>query len=294
MIEIKTLCISGGGVKGIAYCGVFEKLQELQMTKQIQLDIQKICCVSAGCLFGLIYALGYKFAEIKEELLNKNFREFKDVRLKNFFTGYGLDSGKNIISWIETLIIKKGHSKDLTFKQLYEATGLNFQVVATNLETYEYTIFDWTRHPNMIITKAIRLSISIPFLFTAETYNGEVYVDGGVLNSYPIECVMDDIDTVLGFRLLSYKSPKKKTIQDLEGFVSNLVTCSLYQREKTGHSSESVRRRTIYIDTNISNSINFDMNRIEKEKLIQIGYEATENYFDELCKKNINRDVRVQ
>jgi hypothetical protein len=120
-----------------------------------------------------------------------------------------------------------------------------------------------------------------------------VYVDGGVLNSYPIECVMDDIDTVLGFRLLSYKSPKKRAIRDLEGFVSNLVTCSLYQREKTTHE-ENVNRKTIYIDTNISNSINFDMNRVEKEKLIQIGYEATENYFDELFKNNINRDVRVQ
>jgi predicted acylesterase/phospholipase RssA len=293
MIEVKTLCISGGGIKGLSYCGVFEKLQELHMNKEIILNIQKLCCVSVGCIFGLIYILGYNIDEIKEELLDKNFSELKDIRIKNFFTGYGLDSGKNIVSWIETLMIKKGFSKNITFKEVYDKTGVDFQVVATNLETYKYTMFNWKSDPKMKVTKGIRLSISIPFIFTAERYNGQVYVDGGVLNNYPIEHVMDDIETVLGFRLMSYECPGKKAIENFEGFVSNLVASSLYQREKI-RLEENLQMKTIYIYTNVANSMNFQISAKEKEELMKVGYEATEIFFKNLNKKNLNIDGRVQ
>lgn len=294
MKEIRTLCISGGGVKGIAYCGVFEKIQELEMLKRINMNVSRVCCVSAGCFFGLIYVLGYKFAEIKEEILNKSFIEFKDISLKNLFTGYGLDSGKNVTTWLETLIIKKGFNKNITFKELQEQTGIDFQVIATNLDKFEYTAFDNKNTPDMKVTKAIRMSISIPFLFTAESYKDEVYVDGGIINSYPIQYVMEEIDYVLGFRLLSFKNPEIRKIQDLESFVTNLITCLLSQREQSRlhESNEKVKDHTIYIDIDgeLSNSVNFAIGHEEKLTLMRMGYDATERYFEQLGKKNINSD----
>ena len=52
MGKIDTLVLSGGGVKGIAYVGVFKKLRELKV------EIKEICSVSVGSMMGLLYVLG--------------------------------------------------------------------------------------------------------------------------------------------------------------------------------------------------------------------------------------------
>ena len=100
MKEINILLLSGAGSKCIAYIGVLKKLKELSDEKKIKLDIKEICSVSAGSIIGLLYILGYSIDELKDELLLKNLEQLKDIKYTNFFSYFGIDSFKNIISWI--------------------------------------------------------------------------------------------------------------------------------------------------------------------------------------------------
>lgn len=280
--QIDTLVISGGGFKGIAYCGVLKKLKELEMESSVlKIDIKKICCVSIGAFFGLLYILNYDYDELEEEILNKDFNTLKDVKITNFISNYGFDNGNGIINWLETLIIKKGYHKTITFKELYNKTNVIFQVLATNLNYYSQCIFDYENTPELSVIEGIRMSISLPFIFTKQTYNNDIYVDGGIINNYPIDLFKDKLDTVLGIRLVSgFKESHRYEIDKLDTYIYNIMSCMLVQKEKYILESELYKKHTVYVYTkDVTSTIKFDISKRDKLKLIKIGYNSINNYF---------------
>lgn len=288
---INTLVISGGGFKGIAYCGILKKLRELEVENgkgDIIIDIKKICGVSIGAFFGLLYILKYDYDEIEEEILNKDLHTLKDIKITNFINDYGFDNGNGIIKWLETLIIKKGYDKEITLNELYNKTNVCFQVLATNLNYYKETIFDYINSPNLRVIDAIRMSIGLPFIFTKHVYNNDIYIDGGIINNYPIDLFKDELDTVLGIKLVSgFKNDHRYEINKLDSYVYNIMLCMLAQKDKYIIESELYKDHTIYVYTeDITSTIKFDITRKEKSKLIKIGFNAARNFFKGLNVKN--------
>mgnify|MGYP000176543927 FL=1 len=161
---VNTLILSGGGVKGISYIGALKYLDELKTKEEYSITIQEIMGVSVGSIVGLLYILGYTYDEFVDEIVSKNLSDLKQLRIKNFLQRYGFDSGTRILNWIETLIIRKGYSKDITFSDIYTNFGVNFRVVATNLNKYTTKVFDKNSTPTLKITRAIRMSIGIPLV----------------------------------------------------------------------------------------------------------------------------------
>ena len=294
--EINILDFSGGGVKGISYIGVLKCLNELQIKrKQLEeqsdfdndscnipkIDIKHICCVSAGSIIGLFYILGYTFEEMYYEIMNTNLENLRDFRFKNFINKYGLDSGKNIVNWMETLIIKKGYSKDITFKELYDKSGIHYQVLASNLNKYKHTAFDYKKTPNVKITRAIRMSISIPFIFTIEKYNGDIHVDGGLINNYPIKLFEENLENTLGIKLIAKGESNDNVyeeIEDINSYIFHIMKCFMIQKTTLVCKYEP---HTICIETEtVTHSINFSLTELEKISLIDIGYNTTCKYFN--------------
>lgn len=292
MQTINTLILSGGGIKGISYCGVLKRINEFlereRDNEYIKLDIKTICCISVGCLFGLIYTIGYRYDEIEDEIINKNFSHLKDLKISNLLTQFGLDSGNNIISWIETMMIKKGYYRTTTFKELYERTGINLKIVTTNLNRYTQMVFDKDDTPEYEVLSAIRMSISIPFVFTIKRYKDDIHVDGGVMNNYPIYLFRDEIDNLLGIHLVSKTKQVNSKIQirEIDKYILNVFYCLMVNRDSQYYNSEIYKEKTIMIDTDleIGNSMNFDLSEDEKRRLINIGYEAMGKYFDKMKK----------
>lgn len=311
--EINTLIFSGGGVKGLAYIGVLKKIEEymsykidkidkiteLDEYKFPKFDINHICSVSAGSIFGLTYLLGYSSEEIEKEVLNKKFERLKHIKLSNLISYFGLDSGNNIVLWLESLITNKGYNKDITLKEFYEEIFLKtskymkFDIIATNLNKYEYTVFNHVTTPNLKVVDAIRMSISIPFVFTVTKYDinldrigcGDIYVDGGLIESYPIHLFKDGLDNVLGFHLLTGKENvndnKRENIESIEQYVYHVFRCFGSQRSRRLISNQLYKDHTIYINTNdITSSINFNLSVSNKKKLIELGYECATKFFE--------------
>lgn len=318
--EINTLIFSGGGVKGLAYIGILKKIEELSINnkdididnKEIDIDINKkdtdidinkiiypifnikhICTVSAGSIFGLTYLLKYSSDEITQEVLNKKFERLRNIKFSNLISHFGIDSGNNILLWLENLIINKGYDKDITLKQFYVLNNIQFDIIATNLNKYEYTIFNYLNTPNVKVTDAIRMSIGIPFVFTVVKYdiysdkmgNGDIHVDGGLIESYPIHLFKNNLENVLGFKLLTGKEniydKKQEDINSIEQYIYHVLSCFASQRNRKLMSNEMYKDHTIYIDTkNITSSMNFCLSSSNKKKLIEVGYLAATKYFE--------------
>ena len=74
VIQFRNLVFEGGGVKGIAYTGAMQILEQ----RGILTNIRRVGGTSAGAINALVYALGYNVTEQTEILNSVDFKKFMD------------------------------------------------------------------------------------------------------------------------------------------------------------------------------------------------------------------------
>ena len=186
----RNLVFEGGGVKGVAYLGALEALEERGILGQIT----RVAGASVGGLNALLLSLGYSTAESRKILWKLDFRNFLDddwglVRdTRRFVRSYGWYKGDFFRAWTGELIKAKVGNTGATFRELAEEGCLDLSLVVTNLATGFSEICSREHTPNMPVVDALRMTISIPFFFTAVPGKGpDLYVDGGLLRNYPVK-----------------------------------------------------------------------------------------------------------
>lgn len=160
------LALSSGGPRGWAYIGAIEELERRGY------KITSVAGTSIGSLIGGIYAAG-KLNDVKEWLFSLDaWKVFglMDISLsKNH-----LVKGDKVISALKEIV------PEVDINEL----DIPYRAVAADLYTGEEVVFD--RGP---LFEAIRASISIPSLFRPVKYGFRTLVDGGIVNTMPINRV---------------------------------------------------------------------------------------------------------
>lgn len=217
------------------------------------------------------------------------------------------------------LIKAKTGKEDLTFAELKSLKEKNpdqgykeLYVTAANLSTGETTVFGTPQNDHAIIAKAVTLSMSIPFVFQpgciwykdkdTQRLNadpkGHIYVDGGVNDNCPT-WIMDGAPpgttpthfnrTTLAFRLVDkqYKDyfegvSADAPEQDIKSLVSfgQAMYRLIRHKENDVHQRRGEQKRTIYIDTQGIDTLNFNLSSTDKEKLIASGENAVAEFFN--------------
>jgi NTE family protein len=187
--QFRNLVFEGGGVKGIAYVGAMEVLE----SKGILPDIRRVGGTSAGAINAALLALGYDHAQTKDILSRLDFTAFQDAgrcpagNLWRVFKRFGWYKGDFFLGWLGDLIQEKLHDRRATFQDLHDQGRPDLYVYGTNLGTHYSEVFSVERHASMPLAEAVRMSMSIPLFFAAIKMSGTVYVDGGVLDNYPVK-----------------------------------------------------------------------------------------------------------
>jgi len=175
------LVLSGGGARGVAHIGVLKALKEKDIA------ITHISGTSAGAIVGVLYAAGHSW-----ETILKFFKTIPIFHYKRYAynkPGF-IDTSKFYKDFFP--LLKEDDFKTLT-KQLY--------VPATNLLEGVEKIF----HQGELI-KPVLASAAFPGIFTPVSINETLYVDGGVLNNFPLEPIKNICDTLVGV----YVNPLKE------------------------------------------------------------------------------------
>jgi NTE family protein len=180
---IETICIGSGGLKGISFISALHNLEKNNYL--ILNNIKKYSGVSVGSIISILLIINYKFNEINELLTNLNFNDIKpDISLDLMMDNYGFDNGEKIINYIKNLVFKKiNKTNDITFIELFNITNKEFYVATTNFSKNKEKIFSYKDTPNFSVFTAIRMSISIPLIFTPVLFENDYYVDGALTNS---------------------------------------------------------------------------------------------------------------
>lgn len=192
--NFKNLVFEGGGVKGIAYVGALDVLME----KEILKDIERIGGTSAGAINAVLFGLGFSKEETKDILWSLDFKKFMDdtwgvIRdVERLIKEYGWYKGDFFRNWIGKQIKDKTGNSESTFADIEALKGKkgfkSLYFMGTNLSTGFSEVFSKEHTPRMCVADAARISMSIPLFFAAKrSIRGDIYVDGGVLDNYPIK-----------------------------------------------------------------------------------------------------------
>ncbi|MBP6534044.1 MAG: patatin-like phospholipase family protein [Arenimonas sp.] len=192
------LVLGGGGARGAAHISVIKKLESLDI------PIDCIAGTSMGALIGGLYASGMTSSELEEmvktldwsALLSdtvprqeRSFRRKQDDQLSLAPTRPGIGrgglrlpsgilSGESIIFFLTE---KSGNSAGIAdFNQL----SIPFRAVAADINTGKAAVLGFGSLP-----MAMRASMSIPGAFKPISIDGQLLVDGGMVNQVPIDVV---------------------------------------------------------------------------------------------------------
>jgi NTE family protein len=206
--DYKNLVLEGGGVRGLAYAGVFSVLEQ----KGILQNIEKVGGSSAGSIAGMLLSIGYNAAEIDSLMMELPLQKFKDGygglvgKYKRLKTDFGIFKGDAFEKWLQQLVKYKTGKPKLTFEELHQLHLKNNQLykelycTGTNLSKQQLEIFSFETTPDMPVALAVRISGGVPLYFEPVALDNQLhkikrsdtttfvnyYVDGGMLSNYPI------------------------------------------------------------------------------------------------------------
>ena len=259
------LILSGGSFKGFAYIGVLKALKKLNLLNDLNIFIG----TSVGSIFSLLLSLNSCIEEI-EEFINKiNFN------IKNLYCNYGLNDGSTIINLLISFLNKKNFNQNLTFKELYERTNNILIVNSSNITKKINEVFDYLLTPDMEILKAVRMSISVPFIFSHVKFNNCLYVDGGIINSFMYIWAIKNRykkDNIIGV-LLNDKLNKDQNYN----FYSYLM--DIYYSLYSNQTEELNLNEIINIEIDNCSISKTNISDIEKNKMIELGFNKTIEFF---------------
>jgi len=172
------LALGAGGARGWAHLGVIRALE----AAGIRADI--VCGTSMGSLVGAAYAAG-QLDRLEDWALSLGWRDV--FGLMDFSWRGGLLRGKKLFEFM------RAHF-GLTE---IDALPVPYGAVATELATGREV---WLRHGHVL--DAVRASIAIPGVFAPVLRDGELLVDGGLVNPVPVSmCRALDADVVIAVDL---------------------------------------------------------------------------------------------
>jgi NTE family protein len=189
------LVLEGGGALGLAHVGV------LRWFEQNHIPVDYVAGTSMGGLVGGLYATGMSGDDINDFLKNINwnrslrnelpyqarsFRRKEDKRDYPNDLEFGLKDGISFPSGFNS-----GHQVGLILDRLalpysdlksFDELPTPFRCVATDLVSGKATVFS-----NGSLSEALRATMSLPAVFSPVRRDGQIYVDGGIIDNLPVD-----------------------------------------------------------------------------------------------------------
>lgn len=288
------LVLCGGGAKGAAHVGVLKVLEEANI------PIDLIVGTSMGAIVGGMYSMGYSAHQLdsiisncdwgfllsdntlrkdasfarkmvdEKYLINIPFYTMRGDKTNNespisLLPG-GFIGGQNVLNLMNGLAV--GYQDSITFSKL----PIPFACVATNLSTGEEAILTEGYLP-----LSLRASMAIPGVFSPVTIDGNVLVDGGMVNNFPVDIAKKlGADIVIGVDVQNdLATPDQlKSINQVFTQIMGLMGNERYL--------ENIKLTDIYIKPDVTNFSTYSFDKPSIDSLIINGYIAAIEKYPEL------------
>lgn len=202
--EYTTLVMSGGGIRGIGLLGGLQYLADRNRLHRIR----KYIGTSVGSIIGYLVAIGYSPIEIMIHLNQRQLLEtfVNALNVMDLIHHGGAVNFYVLHEFLEDMTIAKiGHV--LTLQQLQDEFGKELVCCAYNYDRRTAEYLGPKTFPNMPCLTALRMSSTLPFVFHPFTYEGCLYLDGAMVDTFPVSQLTEE-DVALAIRL-GKKTPRE-------------------------------------------------------------------------------------
>lgn len=284
---MENLVFEGGGILGAGFIGSIRYLEENDLLK----NVKRVIGTSAGSMAATAVALNVNSYDLQSYML-EDFNQFKDKdwglfrNIYRFVRNSGLYKGDKMYEWFGKILKKHTGNADITFKEVFYRFDKELVITGTNLDKVKIVYFNKDDYPNMPVRKALRISMSIPYIFQSVKFDNDTWVDGGVLDNYPF-WYFNNSSKTLGFKLMGEEEKRDDIIIYKDKDVNHIFDASfliiqslLKQLERT-HVREDFWKKTITINTGNMSSIDFGLSKEKKLNLIELAFRTTQKYFEQ-------------
>ena len=279
--------LSGGGAKGLAHIGLLRALED----QGIRIDF--IAGTSAGAIVGGLYASGYSPDQIEQLVTSKDYARwasgeiedsylyyFKQQRKTPYWVQMKFNYDTTLKSKLPTNFISP-YQMDFALLQLFagpnaackgnfDSLFVPFRCVATKVETSKAVVFR-----NGDVGDAVRASMTYPIFFKPIKVNGDLMMDGGIVNNFPADVMYEDFkpDVVIGSKAVRGDVPPDEddVFSQIECVVMGQTNFNLYAEKSILISpnliSSGVTDLT-YLKRNIDTAYAETMRRMPEIKML--------------------------
>lgn len=240
------IALSGGGARGFAHLGVLKALEEMNI------KVASVTGTSAGSIVGAFYAYGYEPEEILGIISGTGI--LKSVRPAWSWTGFlSLDGFREVL-------------KKYLPENSFESLKLPLTIAATEIRLGKIVYFS----KGELITPIIASS-SIPAVFNPVTFEGNVYIDGGIMDNLPVRPLIGKCDFIIGVHTnpvsqkFDIKNAKEVTMRSL------LMAINVNSTASKSHCNAVIEPPELgaYSPLDVSKA----------KEIFDIGYQYTKNNF---------------
>lgn len=248
------LSFGGGGARGIAHLGVWQRLQELGV------PVHCVSGTSIGAIAGALAAAGRVEAAL-DWCAEPDWKKLPKLMFETRLTSKAITTGRQVEKLLSDLIGVKD------FREL----KIPFAAVATDLNTGEKVVM---REGDVL--SAVRASMSIPGVFLPVERDGHVLVDGQLVDPVPVSvCREMGAETVIAVDINPPNPPEKA--KPLSGFnIIDIMTSTI-----TVLNCELTRRvlaecpPDLTISPDVGDVMALDFRRADR--LVEIGRRAVDS-----------------
>jgi len=227
--EYTHIILSGGGLCGLSYIGIYRYLKQYNLLKKIRY----LSGCSIGAIFAVLFALNLSVeefeAEIYDILSDKVLNTFDPNALLSLMETKGIYSMERYQIKFNKLLLKKTNHPSFTLQEFAKFTGKNIYLSVFCLNTLTNEFLSNTSTPDIDLAKAICASMSIPGIFQPIQLMDKIYLDGGVGLSLPINIFnFVDTDKVLAINLSFNPIKTTEELHHTGAYIKQLAAAILF------------------------------------------------------------------
>jgi predicted acylesterase/phospholipase RssA len=287
-MTIKHIVISGGGPSGLLSYGIVSQLAKKKFWKLD--DIKSIYGCSIGSYIGLIISLGYDWEWIDDYFIKRPWEKLVSESRVNLIDIYDKKSLINERFFTEAVIpLLKGKDLDenITLLELFNYNKIELHMFTADINSPRLTKYDisYKNFPDLSVIDALQMSMAIPIIFQPILKNESCFIDGGLLNNFPLnDCIKDqkcEPDEILAFKNI-YKN-QNYTITN-ESSIFDLFLCLLKKMQASLDTEEDQIEVKYTIKCFIEELAGFDKwvealsNKTLRRNIIENGYKQADDF----------------
>ena len=274
---IKSMVFSGGGQTFFTFYGILKQSSLKDFWKYE--NIETVYGTSAGAMLSIFFALNIEWDILDNYIIKRPWDKIFDLSLhslSNIVEHNGIFNKSTIIEIFKPLLSLKDMDENVTLKEFYEITKKDIHIFTSEVNSFKSIDLNHETYPNWKLVDAVYASCCVPLIFEPIMDGSCCYIDGGMLQDFPINEALKKYEEHEIFAIKKYGKEIQNISSDtnLIDFVNIMFVKSLKQ---ILNSEKKMVPNTIFLQDNqvsleeilsITSSMELRIQSIEKGIII--------------------------